>query len=286
LVTQHKFEIPWNGDLRLVDGIIKEGLQDKVKFFFIPALRDDSNSTRRYENGDIYDKFTFEKINEYVMERGFNLSVLLQRDVNIDSIPFYYNLGIRHFTVGPDKVAEYLREHYDDVYITGSITKALIPTDYEKYSQEKPDLYDIFILGFEFSRNLSIIKKLPTNLKYGIMPNNTCLWYCPYMKHHWFPDIYGDFERGFPPCGEERNKFENGQSSMNMENIMFIPPENLYLFDPYIESYKLIDRTAPTFEILTSLKNYSSIDLNIQFLPETDYDIGGGVFKRRIDPVY
>ena len=51
---------------------------------------------------------------------------------------------------------------------------------------------------------------------------------------------------------------------------MVIRPDDLYLFEPYIDSYKLIDRTERTALILNNLEKYSEADITPVNDPEKE----------------
>ncbi len=215
-----------------------------------------------------------------IANAGFEPCVLIQRDFENSKLSFYFDLGIRYFTVGEDRTAHALRELYDNnVYITASITKDLIKEDYEMYAEQAPELYDIFILRFGFSRDIGGIKELPQNLKYGIMPNSGCLWGCMDYRYHWFSRT---LDRQLQ-CASERNP------DPKFEDSAWIPPCDLWLFDPYVESYKLIDRVSHTDKILADLKEYAQADVTQRPIREPvqqRYNLAHGKQKRAGAPVY
>lgn len=258
--TQKLFEIPWNGDENLLSEINRSKLACKVKFVYFPCVKDHGITARAQAQTETEDDFI--RIAEYIRSKGFEPCVLMQRDFDINHLDFYFSRGIRYFTVAEDHVAMEIKNRMPNAYLTASITKNLMPEDYVWYSENRADLYDIFILKFNFSRSLPDIRNLPKNLKYGIMPNSLCLWNCRVYLDHWFPSKTKDPNSMIHPhCGNLRE---------NLDNTMVIRPDDLYLFEPYIDSYKLIDRTERTALILNNLEKYSEADITPVNDPEKE----------------
>ena len=285
--TEHLFEIPWNADPELIVKIYESPYKDKVKFVYMPCIYEHGECTRRENDYTLLTKDMFEKVVELIKECEFEPCVLMQRRVEPECIPYYHDLGIRYYTVGEDRIADYLREKYgNDVYITASITKDLMADDYEMYAAKYPDLYDIFILRHGFSKDIEGIINLPKELKYGIMPNLPCLWNCPIYRSHWF---------SWEENNEEINKYQFKCLPYrdDINNSMYIIPQDIWLFDPYITSYKIVGRTEKTNIIYNHLASYSTISIENNDISEEDkistfakYNIGHGVQKRVGNPIY
>ena len=281
--STNNFEVPWNGDEKLIDQIAMENFQDRIKFMYLPAAPEDSISTRCKGLGEeqaFEDRKEVENVVKKLKDNNIQPAILFQRKTNEDVIPYYVEeLGVKHFIVGEDKTAFTLREKYgNDVYLTASITKCLLPEDYEFYSKERADLYDIFILMFIFNRNLDAIKKLPTNLKYGIMPNSYCLYNCRWYMKHWFVRNEEDWSKS------KNCRFERPAAGPNQ--MTYIAPEDIWQFDPYIDTYKLVDRTFDTQTIMYHLYNYINKDLNYHPPSKVNYNEGRGIFERIFPPQF
>ena len=165
VTTQHLFEIPWNGDPALLQRISAPGFRDKVKFVYLPCASEHGRSRSHCVYGTgIAD---FKKAARMIMDAGFRPCVLMQREIDPDALGWYFNLGIRHFTVGLDDTARRIRKELgEEAYITASITKDLMDDEFRMYAEEEPGLYDIFILRFGYSRDIEGMEALPKNLRY------------------------------------------------------------------------------------------------------------------------
>ena len=281
--SMNNFEVPWNGDEELIDQIVMEGFQDRIKFMYLPAAPEDSISTRCKGLGEeqsFEDRKEVENVVKKLKDNNIQPAILFQRKTNEDVIPYYVEeLGVKHFIVGEDKTAFALRERYGkDVHLTASITKCLLPENYDFYSKERADLYDIFILMFIFNRNLDAIKKLPKNLKYGIMPNSYCLYNCRWYMKHWFVKNEKQW-RESQTC-----RYIRPQSTLDQRT--YIPPKDIWLFDPYIDTYKLVDRTFDTYTIMYHLYNYINANLNYHPPLSANYNEGRGIFERIFPPQF
>lgn len=293
--TEHKFEVPYTNDLECVQKYADSPFKDSIKFIYMPGKAVDGQTSVTRTTEIKKDTSTVEERIATCHRYGFEPSILLQRGEHSDEeLDWYLDRGVRFFTVGPDKVAERLREMNPDVYLTGSITKDLLLEDYQYYSKEKPDLYNIFVLRFHFSRALEEVKALPKNLKYCIMPNNSCLWNCPWYRKHWFQDTEKEISWWRPNTNCQPLRFggkdnESGRNIIHHERVMRIPQQDLYLFDPYVDTYKLIDRTEPVEMAVAMLRNYASVSVAPRATSAETlalYNCAVGKARRLIPPIY
>lgn len=279
--TTHLFEIPWNGDAELITKIYESPYRDHVKFVYLPCVDTHGVNTRRTSRPMVSTEL-FEAVVDLIRACGFEPSVLIQRRFNTKYLSYYYDLGIHYFTVGEDSIAKEIRGHLgNDVYLTASITKDLMSEDYQMYAEKFPDLYDIFILRYGFSRDIESLMDLPKNLKYGLIPNTTCLWNCPVYRTHWFP-WEGDLQKF--------NDFNCKDFRDDPSRLAIIYSTDLWLFDPYITSYKLIDRTDKTDIIFQNLVSYASCPVISQDTVQTEifnhYNIAHNMQKPMLNPIY
>ena len=254
---KHSFEIPYNGDPELIKEIASnDKYKDATKFIYLPCAEIHGETTTisyRATKGQTIASNALDAI-RLIQDAGFEPCVLMQRGGSIKAIDFYYFFGVKCFTLGNDVLAREVREKYkDEVYLTASITKML---SHEDLMKAPTDIYDIWILPYIYSRSISKLKELPLSNKYGLMTNTGCLLNCPSLEEHWFP------RKGQKPIincgdlryyeGEEKDKY----GRLRMKIVGYVPPQDLWLFDPYIETYKLIDRASTTSNILAALDEY------------------------------
>ena len=222
--TEHLFEIPWNNDKQLIS-ILKDQeflYRDKVQCIYLPCAYEHGTNTSQpdIKKWDITDA---EDAINTIRDAGFVPNVLMQRGSTKENIDFYTALGVRSFTLGEDAAARYLREKYgNDVYLIASVTKDLMNEDYQIYSENDPALYDVYILRLGYNRDIECVKKLPKNLKYGIMPNITCLWRCPIQRKHWFPSL-NEIYRSMPLSGYNCEVARHS----NINDTAYISPDDV-----------------------------------------------------------
>lgn len=249
----HKFEFPYSfSDTTFFPRLeLNLDYKDYIKFVYIPSWNRDSLCSRS--------KFIFipDEWNEYkshivkLKSYGIEPCILFQENINdIDIVKKYIDeLGIKYFTLNNDDLAEKLKLIYgNDIYLTLSITRVIKKS--ELMIESNFSMYDCIVLYFWFNRNLDSIKELP-NRSYCIIVNNTCYYNCPWSRSHWF-DLTGTFDE-FTHCG----KFiRDNNGNIVMKNITYIKPEDLHYFDPYIDTYKIVDRLHPSIQNFNALHDY------------------------------
>ena len=133
ITTDHLFEIPWNGDPALLSALVPN--RDKVSCIYLPCAIEHGVCTASDQSLDVN---SVKEAVEMIQDAGFNPCVLMQRQFKLEYFSFYKDLGVTHFTVGEDKVAEYIRDKLgDDAYLVASVTKDLMNDDYQMYSEKQ-----------------------------------------------------------------------------------------------------------------------------------------------------
>lgn len=239
----HKFEVPYNQrpDWFEVAEQYKY-LFNYVSSVYIAAWKEDAECTRKQLLTETYAPKSWEEYLIHIkklQDFGCNVNVLMQRSVSLDTFKKYYNLGIRTFTMSDDNLVSTIKKEYTDVYIICSITKGLT---YEDFFQKDLTMYDNIVLPFYFNRWINGLRKLPTKYKYTILANSSCCAYCDVAQQHWFNPL-GNAQ----PC-----KYENDPYAIHIN----IEPAFLAIFDPYIDTYKLVDREATSNMIFNQLSLY------------------------------
>ena len=87
------------------------------------------------------------------------------------------------------------------------------------------------MLWFPYNRDIQKIKQLPTNFLYILLINCHCNKNC-IGSHHWITNSIEE-EKNIYCLNNDPNKIHS------YENSIFIRPQDLCLFDKYIDTYKL-----------------------------------------------
>lgn len=236
-----KYEVPFNFDLRLLDFLQESIDKDWIEFIFLPPFKGDSSNARSHTEGvekawgTYKEPDTREEYDFYIKEiqkRGFNPGVLLQKEEGLpmDVLKHYIDLDINTFVVNSDKLASTLKKIDSKYKVIASITKTLSAKD---LWEKDLSMYDKIVLHFPFNRALSRLKELPPYYKYSILANSYCLYNCAVAKEHW---------NSTPENSHSIKCFKGDRK----EDLIYIPPEYIKLFQPYVDSFKIQGREYPT----------------------------------------
>ena len=237
-----KFELPYNFQNDYFDMLstLDKKYFDYIKFIYLPAFKEGNvKNSREYQellnNPSYYNFDNYIKVLKKIKSFNIDIALLMQRGATLDIIDKYYNeYNIKYFIIGDDNLAKEIRKKYDNkIYLILSITRVL---SYNDIMTKDFSMYDEIVLFFWFNKHLDYIKKLPSKYNYSILVNSNCIYNCKYAQSHWFLNKY--------ICGKE-----------DYIPIM-ISSYDLILFDKYINSYKLVDRTSASDYIISSLKEY------------------------------
>ena len=260
-----QYELPYNFAYDFLAKLSrKPQLFSYIKCIYLPAYKEDAVNSRI----DIYDRDEYPKTyEEYVIrlkalqQLGIPLCILLQRETTIEVAEKYYDLGIRMFILGDDEIAKDMRHRHPKVQLILTVTRAL---NEDQIRSGDFSMYDEIVLFFWFNRHIDALKSLPDKNKYVLIPNNDCYYDCRWHDQHWFAKT----------VEEERTATEKCRQCMQtIRDTTYIEPENLSYFDPYISSYKLVDRLFPTDRILEDLERYVSRNAGAQPREEDFYNV-------------
>lgn len=260
-----QYEVPYNFSYDFVPKLSrKRELFSYIRCIYLPAYREDATSTRQdIETREEYPK----SYDEYVLrlkclqKLGLPICVLMQRNASLDVLEKYYDLGIRIFTITDDALAIAAKSRHPDISVTLSITSALTENNIKTRDLS---MYDHIVLFYWFSRHLDALKDLPEKYRYILIPNTDCYWNCKWHDAHWFA---------------ASREAETAATSLcrkcihDMRDTSYIEPENLSHFDPYIDSYKLVDRLNTTDQILTDLERYAFRNAGAQKREEAYFNV-------------
>lgn len=268
-----KYEVPFNFDLDYAEKLSQHiELFDHIDCIYLPAWKEDCRNTRQ----DVTFRDSYPKTwDEYLLRLkmlaalGLDLCILAQRGATIETVRKYYDLGVRHFIVADDVLAGQARAVYGaDVKLTLSVTRALT---FEQIQNGDFSDYDAIVLFYWFNRHIEELKKLPTKNKYILMCNNDCYYDCKWHDAHWFAtgETLEEYGKKANAACEKCRAAMNGE----LRKEALITPENLEYFDPYIETYKLVDRLWSTDRIIEALHAYIYRNVGTEKQPEEYFEL-------------
>ncbi len=258
------FEIPYNFDLKLIDFL--EIYQEKIDLhcIYLPPYGDHYKCAKYYHTGGtgICIENTipktleeYEKHINYINSKFPNKIMLLLQQNNIlmstDLLKYYYSLGIKKFCVGSLEQAKILKELFkEEIEIIGSITMKI---NKKKLTQEYKKYFNGFVLWFPFNRDIKRIKELPKDFKYILLINCKCCTFCD-GTHHWLASSKEEEHDLYCP----RSTLDGQDFKHIFKNLIFIRPNDLYLFDNYISYFKLQGREYKTWQIIRDIIYYTT----------------------------
>lgn len=241
MMTMKKFEIPFNFDMDLLRFLDDNIDKNWIEFIYIPPFKEDGINARSHvENvevrGQLYKvpetRNRYTKYLEEIQKRGYNIAVLLQEPTLVLSqkLDYYFKLGIDNFIVNNDQLALDIKNKNPNCNIIASITKTLSADDIVKSDYS---MYDKIVLHFPFNRALCRLSELPKKYNYVMLANSYCAYNCIEAKKHWFST-------------RETVANVNCIKHFNKDKLVYIPPEYIHLFEPYVSNFKLQGREYPT----------------------------------------
>ncbi|MBU5438112.1 hypothetical protein KQI42_08840 [Tissierella sp. MSJ-40] len=246
-----KFEIPFNFDIELLNFLDNNIDKNWIEFLFLSLFREDSFNARSHVenvevNGWIYKvpetRNEYTKYIEEIQLRGYRPAILLQAPNPIakEKLNYYFNLGIKDFIVNNDSLALYIKNKNPNYNLVASITKILSAND---IAENDYSMYDKIVLHFPFNRALCRLKELPQQYNYTILVNSYCSYNCMEAKNHWYST-------------SENVHNVNCTKNLNKDKLVYIPPEYIHLFEPYVSSFKLQGREYPTSVLANEIYYY------------------------------
>ncbi|WP_373897907.1 hypothetical protein ACER0A_010265 [Haloimpatiens sp. FM7315] len=246
-----KYEIPYNFDLELLNFLDEKIDKNWIEFLFLSPFKEDSRNARSHvenvkrewgtyrvpETRKEYEKNIYE-----IQKRGYRPAVLFQEEkpISKEKLKYYFKLGIKDFVVNCDELAMNIKDRNSNYNVVASITKIISAEDLWKNDYS---MYDKIVLYFPFNRAIDRIKELPSKYKYVIIANSYCAYNCVEAKRHWSSNTGQALKVN---CIKENNK----------DKLIYIPPEYTYLFEPYVENFKLQGREYPTYVLADEIYYY------------------------------
>lgn len=260
-----QYELPYNFAYDYVGKLARYSeLFPYVRCIYLPAYVDDAMTTRRdiplrEEYPKSYDEYLIRL--KTLQQLGLPLCILMHRNATLETLEKYYALGIRMFTINDDALAIAARSRHSDITLTLSVTRCLTEKD---LADGDFSMYDDIVLFFWFNRHLSAIKNLPKKYKYILICNTGCYYDCHWHDQHWFAETQKEEIKATDKCRA---------CVHSVRDTIYIEPENLSYFDPYISSYKLTDRLFDTDRIITDLKAYAGRNIGAVRRSEDFYNV-------------
>jgi hypothetical protein len=246
-----KFEVPFNFDIELLNFLDNNIDKNWIEFLFLSPFKEDSGNARSHienveVNGWIYKvpetREEYAKYIEEIQTRGYRPAILLQdrNPIGKEKLNYYFNLGIKDFIVNNDNLALYIKSKDSNYNVVASITKILSAND---IAENDYSMYDKIVLHFPFNRALCRLKELPKKYKYIILANSYCSYICTEARNHWYST-------------SENIGSVNCTKHFNKDKLVYIPPEYIHLFEPYVSNFKLQGREYPTFKLANEIYYY------------------------------
>lgn len=280
-----KIEVPYNFRPTYWRALsLMSKFKEYIKFIYMPCWKEDNiKNTRQYAWGDLWNPQTWDEYVERIRKIesfGVNVCILLQNGSTFQIFKKYYNLGIKNFILGDDNLAKEIKDKHSDVKLNLTITRCL---SFEDICTNDYSMYDEIVLFFWANRNLDLVAKLPKKYKYCLQCNAGCYWDCKWHDYHWYNipaktsiEAKMLFEKdAYLPCMAYREEDRD---------MIVVFPEDLPYFDPYINSYKLTDRTADSNLIIDNFLSYilrSSYEINMASFIDYDYYLKNGFARPR-----
>ncbi len=247
-----QFEIPYNFDKKLIDGLKLLNIDSNmIACFYIPPYWHDYISVDR----DCSEQLSQMSWEEYVSHINYiqenfpnKLQLLLQnitgkQILNIEQLQPYIDLGFNNFCCGTYEQAKIIKDINPTFTVVGSIRMHISKEILEKNKEKYKNIFDYFVLDFKYYRNIKAIKNLPLDFKYIILVNSWCNVNCS-----------GDLHWDALPSKNFSCLYWNTPRSW--ETSCTIRPMDLKYFDPYIAIYKLQDRAWSSDKILKDVIIY------------------------------
>lgn len=267
-----KFEIPYNLDPEFPKRLAaRQDLISYIDSIYAAAWKDDCDNTRfditfRDDYPKTYEEY--ESRMKELLSLGIPVTILAQRNADMEMIKKYRDLGIHGFILNDDKLAAEIREEYPEVRLTLSVTRALT---LQELQDGRFDMYDRIVLFHWFSRHLDSMQLLPQRYRYVMICNNGCYYDCKWHDAHWFIKS-ADIET-YRKESEQACRSCNAILMEGKQNSSVIEPEDLIYFDQYVDCYKLVDRYDSTDAIIGRLQEYSSGEGTSGSRPREYYNI-------------
>lgn len=257
-----KFEIPYNFDPNYIATLYNCGLiNDSIAYIYMPPFVEDYITVIRdepYPMSSLTRKEYVGHIKKINIAFPGKMQLLLQKKdtlMPLETLKWYINLGFTHFCCGNVAQAKMIKELNPDLTVIGSITLHINKNDIQTNEYYR-NYFDYFVLDFSYGRDLEAIKKMPSSKKYMILVNAVCHANCD-GDHHW--NIKSNKTPVICP-----GKY--GVDHFNFDDTVLIRPMDLKYFEPYIDVFKIQDRSWETWEIVRDIILYT-----------TDYSIYPGI---------
>ena len=245
------FEIPYNFDFKLIDFL--NIYHFPIHSIYLPPYYEDYKSAKLYYSKILSfmpkTRLEYEQHIKYINKYFPNkIMLLLQQNnqiLDITKLNYYISLGFSKFCVGSITQCEMLKE-IKNFEVIGSIT---IKINNHKLLNNDYKIFDGFVLPFPYNRNIAEIKKLPIQFNYILLINCGCHVNCSGTQH-WFASSYEEEKKIGLLCPK---KYDN-----SFANNIVIPEYDLFLFEPYINYFKLQGREYNTNTLINDIVRYTN----------------------------
>lgn len=265
-----KFSIPYNGDILLLESLQRQ-LPDEMEHIqeiYLAVPRNILMTGRNIlQSADYYNEV--ESIIQQAGQMNIESNLLLNAgcfgekivDASLVNtcvnyldklLGGYQNINI---TVTDFLLAKKIKQSLPEIKLECSSVSYVDSLQKAKFWYEIG--CSIMVLPPALNKNIHFIKELTETfpeMKLKIIANEVCLPSCPMRTFHNNTQNHGN--SGEVYVKECRKKFV--EEPWLFYSSSYLPPSQLYHYDPYVSLYKLIDRTKPTEKIIKAIGTYCS----------------------------
>lgn len=254
----NQFEVPYNFRADFIPLLKQQkNLIPYIKFFYLPCFSNEEALCTRQDLYIFHNLFpkTWEDYIKHIkkLQEIAPVAILMQRgNISLNTIEKYYSIGVRKFILSDERLAQILKKQYNNIIIILTLTRCL---SFEDFFSLDLTMYDEIVLPFNFCRQLQLIEQLPKKYNYSILVNSVCYYKCSQCQNHWFMKANSEEEFIEKTTKLLESYCHSPYFTHNNERIK-IEPSDLKYFEPYVQTFKLVDRIDTSEEIINHLKEY------------------------------
>jgi collagenase-like PrtC family protease len=179
----------------------------------------------------------------------------------IEDLLFWLNdLGVNRFTVSIPYLAAKIKRLFPDAHLSVSMFGRVESVEQAKYWEDLGASVVILYENKDFSLFRAIRKH--TALKIEVAANLACISRCHMAMHHANMDSHGSNKTGLglyslPVCELTCNLLRL-EEPHRIVSAQWIRPQDLDIYDDYVDVLKVLDRTSPTRWLAPILEAYAT----------------------------
>lgn len=290
-MKKRQFAIPYNNDRDLLTKLVNifpESV-DYIHELYFPIPYKYGKTGRVNSHPDDYEKQVIKLIEEthkygmlsnILLNAGCIADFLLSKgwiEELTDYLKYLKNdYGLDIITVSDYGLARVIKESVPGLKIECS---SISYVDYSSRAGNWANVADIIVVPHDLTKDIDKIKMIrnavgDTELK--IMINHRCAHGCPMFISHNNIEGHGDAgEFYLNICMKYR-----AEHPWYIYSAGYIPPRELDLYDEYIDTYKIVDRTVSTENIIRSFGGYTFDSRYIEKTEKMNNTVPSEVYKK------